>query len=469
MAVVETGGGAAGTATVDLSGNLQVNLPTTASQAGYTRLLGTIDTNGTVRVPISASTQGLLGTGTAQIDFEQGFAASAISPSVWRQDLTTMTTSIANNAVILNAGNSLASGAVARLTSWRTAETTRGADRVVAFRMLVPTIVSGAVTEFGMFTATGTTAPTAGAFFRYDSAGALKGVIISVTGAETTTATIATPTVNEAHDYLIVIGTNNVIFQIDNVVVGIITLGSSSPSPVTSESGPFCVRCYNASATATAQQAHVYRVLGAYYGGTYGYNRTELAALSGDVGSQGVVGGSTGSLANYANSAAPASASLSNTLAGYTTLGGQFQFLAVAGAETDYALFAFQVPAQSATNQGRTLLVRGVWIDTINTVVAVATTATVMQWSLGYDSSAVSLATADAAAAKARRVVPLGIQTFPVGAAVGATASRVTQTFQQPLPVYAGNYLHIILKMPIATATATEIFRGVVGIDATWE
>lgn len=469
MATIETGGGAVGTASVDANNRLAVALPQTTSQAGYSMLLGAIDTAGSVRIPISASTQGLMGTGTAQIDFEQGFAASAISPSIWRQDLTTMTTSVTTNAVILNAGNSLASGAVARLTSWRQAETPRGADRVVGFRMMRPSSVAGAVVEAGMFTASGVTAPTSGAFFRYDSAGALKGVIISVAGAETSTASISAPALNVAHDYVILIGKTSVIFQIDDVVVGVITLGDTSPSPVTSESGPFCARCYNASATATAQQAHIYRVVGAYYGGTYGYNRTELAALNGDIGSQGIVGGSTGSLANYANSAAPVSATLSNTAAGYTTLGGQWQFAAVAGAETDYALFAFQVPAQTATNQGRTLLVRGISIDTINTGAAVATSATILQWSLGYDSSAVSLATADAAAAKARRVIPLGFQNFAIGAAIGAQANRIAQTFSQPLPVNAGNYLHVILKMPIGTATVSQVIRGVVGIDATWE
>ena len=46
--------------------------------------------------------------------------------------------------------------------------------------------------------------------------------------------------------------------------------------------------------------------------------------------------------AQWANSAAPASAALSNTAAGYATLGGLFQFAAVAGAATDYALFGFQ-------------------------------------------------------------------------------------------------------------------------------
>lgn len=458
----------AGGATVS-SNRLHVALPTSSAQAGYTALAGVIDAGRTVTIPVSASTQGLLGTGLAQIDFEQGFAASAISPSVWRQDLTTMTTSVSNNAVILNAGNSVASGAVARLTSWRQAETPRGADRVVAWRAMLPTQVTGAVIEMGMFTATGVAAPTAGAFFRYASDGSLRGVIISVSGAESTTATISTPTLNAAHDYMILIGGQNVIFQIDNVVVGVITLGDTSPSPVTSESGPFCARLYNASATATAQQVQLYRCVGVYYGGTYGYSRPELAALNGDVGSQGIVGGSTGSLANYANSAAPASATLSNTAAGYTTLGGQFQFAAVGGAETDYALFAFQVPAQSATNQGRTLLVRGVWIDTTNTGAAVAGTETILQWSVGYDSSAVSLATADAAAAKARRVVPLGIQSFAIGAAIGAQAIRISQAFAQPLPVYAGNYFHVILKMPRGTATASQVIRGIVGVDATWE
>lgn len=469
MAIIETGSGVTGTASVDANNRLQVALPTTSTQAGYTALAGVIDAGRSVTIPISASTQGLLGTGTAQIDFEQGFAASAISPSVWRQDLTTMTTSVTNNAVILNAGNSLASGAVARLTSWRQAKTPRGADRIIAWRALVPDLVTGAVAEMGMFTASGTTAPTAGAFFRYASDGSLRGVIISVSGAESTTSAITTPTVNAAHDYVILVGTNVVIFQVDNVVVGTISLGDTSPSPVTSETGPFCARLYNSAATATAARLHLYRCVGAYYGGTYGYSRPELAALNGDIGSQGIVGGSTGSLANYANSAAPASATLSNTAAGYTTLGGQFQFAAVGGAETDYALFAFQVPAQSATNQGRTLLVRGVWIDTTNTGAAVAGTETILQWSVGYDSSAVSLATADAAAAKARRVVPLGIQSFAIGAAIGAQATRISQTFSQPLPVYAGNYFHVILKMPRGTATASQVIRGIVGVDATWE
>lgn len=469
MAMLETGGNTSGIANVDSNYNLKVALPSTKTQAGFTGLVGMSDDAGAVRVPIGASSQGLLGTGQVHVDFEQGFAASAISPSVWAQQLTTMTITNTQNAAVLNAGNSVASGAVARLVSWRQAEAPRGADRICAWRAMLPSQVTGAIVELGMFTATGTAAPTAGAFFRYASDGSLRGVSVSVSGAESTTSVISTPALNVAHDYLIWITGSAIIFQIDNAVVGSITIGDTAPSPVTSESGPFCARVYNSAATATAQQVQLHRCIGAYYGGNYGYDRTFLAALGGDVGSQGIVGASTGSLANWANTAAPASATLSNTAAGYTTLGGQFQFAAVVGAETDYALFAFQVPAQTATNQGRTLLIHGISIDTFNMGAASATTPTLLQWGVGYDSSAVSLATADAAATKAPRRVPIGVQSIPVGAAVGAATNTLSKVFKQPLPVNAGNFFHVILKMPVGTATASQIIRGVVGIDATWE
>ena len=65
MAIIETGSGVTGTASVDANNRLQVALPTTSTQAGYTALAGVIDAGRSVTIPISASTQGLLGTGTA--------------------------------------------------------------------------------------------------------------------------------------------------------------------------------------------------------------------------------------------------------------------------------------------------------------------------------------------------------------------------------------------------------------------
>lgn len=160
-------------------------------------------------------------------------------------------------------------------------------------------------------------------------------------------------------------------------------------------------------------------------------------------------------LANYANSAAPASATLSNTAAGYTTLGGQFQFAAVAGAETDYALFAFTVPT------GVSLHVDSVRIDTMNTGAAVATTETLLQWFMG-DAAAVTLA-----ANSFRRT--LGVQAFPIGAAIGAVATPIDRQLRTPFVVHGGRILHIGLKMPRGTATASQIIRGVIDIGGYFE
>lgn len=470
MALIETGDSSTGVANVDSNYNLKVALPSVKDQAGYVGIAGFADDAGNVRIPIGASSQGLLGTGSVQVDFEQGFSASTISPSIWSQGVVgAMTVGVANNAITLNSGNSLASAASARLVSYRQAKTLRGSDRIIAWRMMLPNQVTGAVTEIGAFAATGIASPTAGSFFRYGSDGTLRGVSISVTGTESTTEVIPTPSLNVAHDYTIWIMSKAIVYQIDDVVVGSIPLGNTAPSPVTSESSPFCARLYNASATATAQQVYLYRCVGALYGGTYGYDRQFLAALGGDIGSQGVVGAGTGSLASWANSAAPISATLSNTTAGHASLGGQFQFAAVSGSETDYALFAYQVPAQTATNQGRTLVVHSINISTFNMGAAVATTPTLLQWGIAHDGTAVSLATADTASTKAPRRVPLGCQSLPVGLAVGGSVPNLSVDFRQPLSVNAGNYLHVILKIPVGTATASQIVRGVVTINATWE
>jgi len=112
MALIETGDSSTGVANVDSNYNLKVALPSVKAQAGYVGIAGFADDAGNVRIPIGASSQGLLGTGSVQVDFEQGFSASAISPSVWSQVLGTMTVGVANNAITLNSSNSLASSAV---------------------------------------------------------------------------------------------------------------------------------------------------------------------------------------------------------------------------------------------------------------------------------------------------------------------------------------------------------------------
>ncbi len=162
-------------------------------------------------------------------------------------------------------------------------------------------------------------------------------------------------------------------------------------------------------------------------------------------------------LTNWANSAAPTSATLSNTVAGYTTLGGLFQFQAIASATTDYALFAFQVPTNS------NLVVTGIDIDTWNLGAAVATTPTLLMWGAAVGSTAVSLATATV------NRIGLGSQSFPVGAAVGANAQRVSKQFITPLYCPSGRFFHIIMRSPIGTGTASQVIQGMVNVEGYFE
>lgn len=156
-------------------------------------------------------------------------------------------------------------------------------------------------------------------------------------------------------------------------------------------------------------------------------------------------------LAAWANSAEPASATLSNTAAGYSTLGGKFQFAAVAGAVTDYALFGFTVPSPL------TLVVTGITIETWNTGAASATTPTLLTWFAVENQAAVSLATATGR-------VGVGAQDIPVSAAVGYRCQSVRADFPNGLITGPGRFFVIGLRIPVGTATASQVIAGMVNV-----
>jgi len=165
---------------------------------------------------------------------------------------------------------------------------------------------------------------------------------------------------------------------------------------------------------------------------------------------------------NYSNNTAPSNATLSNTAAGYTTLGGLFQFVAPTGAETDYALFAYQVP------NGYHLYVDSVCIDTFIAGVKSSTTSTVLQWALAANSSAVSLATGPP---HPPIRFPLGTQQAPKSASVGDAflPGPVTYTPDTPIVVDPTRYFHVILRVPIGNATPGQIVRGTVNVEGYFQ
>lgn len=321
-------------------------------------------------------------------------------------------------------------------------------------------LVAGSVAEWGFgLPANQTSAPTVGAYFQITSAGILQGVL-TFNSVDITTTAITMPGSwqNNFYTWDVILDDDEVMFMIQDTSTGLIVAERRIQLAVTqvrlwdSTRLPVYVRLHNIGNPASAPVLVVSSIDVLALDATLNRPYPLLAAVSGFGGE--ALPTTFAQSANYANSAAPSSATLSNTTPGYTTLGGQFQFAAVAGAETDYILFGFTSPAPYS------FICTGVDIDTYNTGAAVATTATLLQWFISPDQTAASLATAT------NRRVTLGSQTFLVGAAVGAQADRaINRDFtSSPMVTHPGRVLGIGLKMPIGTATASQIIRGTVAI-----
>lgn len=416
-----------------------------------------------------------------RLDFQETFSGAALNSAQWSSTVTTMTTAVAAAYLALNAGNSVATSAVARVQSYRSFPLAPGGTLTLTVPIKIAAAsvgIANCTWEIGFFIASGITAPTDGVFLRMNASGELR-LVASFGGAETQSSPIAfttTPTgwdsavlpVNADREILLVVTASEVFLWFNDTLIATLEQPAAQPTFKQAQSLPVSFRIYNASGGAPSSTTQL--LIGPMAVTTSGLSNTlsiaETATMMGAGGYQGQSGGTMGSTANWANSAAPAAATLSNTAAGYATFGGQFSFAAPAGAETDFALFAFLVPVIAANAHNKNLMIYGVRIDAVNAGAAVATTATVLQWALGVGSTAVSLATAEAATAKARRVIPLGIQSWIVGAAIGAPVESVRHTFTGGVLAEPGTYVHAILKVPVGTATASQTIRGTVTFDA---
>lgn len=302
---------------------------------------------------------------------------------------------------------------------------------------------------------------TNGAYFQYTSGGVLQGVL-TFNGVDVTTTPITGLVQTNFYTWDIIIDDDSITYIIQDTSTGqivaerVLYLSATQARLWTSTRLFVFARLYNtASIPATAPMMVISSVDVVMLDATVALPWKEVLASNG----HGVQVSPTGwtQTANWTNSTAPVNAVLSNTTPGYTTIGGNFSFAAVAGAVTDYVLFGFSIPSPYS------FVCTGVDIETFNTGAAVATTATVLMWALGIDQSAVSLATAGIIR------VPLGIQDLQVGAAIGARCVRISQNFDVPLVTNFGRSMTLILRMPIGTATGSQVIQGLVNIRGYYQ
>jgi hypothetical protein len=204
---------------------------------------------------------------------------------------------------------------------------------------------------------------------------------------------------------------------------------------------------------------------GAYNVRIGGSNLTSLLSTQGNriYGAyQGASGGTMGGLATYPNSTNPVAAAPSNTALTANLpggLGGQGSVIAAVAAATDGIWSSYQVPSPTISIPGRRLVIRGIALNLLNTGAAVATTATVIQFSLAFGHTAVSLATAEGAASKAPRRVSLGFASWAIGAPIGdppKAGAIYFDTGDAPIFVNPGEFIQLVGKFLVGTATASQ-------------
>lgn len=462
-------------ADVDSNNNLKVTLPTAHAQIGGVRMFSENDdgsATGTayLRSP-ETSTDFRLRVGLDSIWDDENFNYTSQNFNKHKYTSNTLTMTWAGGYLNTNGTNVTTTATGCQLQTYRhfPIQSAGGAyfEQTVAFSN---TPVTNWTFDIGAFlpAAASTSIPLDGTYFRVNSTGVFG--VTNNNGTESTTSVFPFTIVpNTSYKFVISVSDTEVLFWIDDVLMGTKDRPTGTGSVIYAGSVPWAVRHHHTGVTSGVMNVKIAN----YSVGIADMDNVRLwssnKAGQGLSGIQTPSGYAAGQTSNNTNSAAATSATLSNTAAGYTTLGGRWQFAAVAGAETDYALFAFLNTAPTVNITGRNLIVRGIWIDSMNTGAAVATTASVLEWSLGVGSTAVSLATTDAAATRAPKRITLGIQSFPIGAAVGSVATRLDINLDAPIVVEPSTYLHVILRLPIGTATASQILRGQVGINAYWE
>lgn len=411
--------------------------------------------------------------------FHESFAGAALNSSQWSSNVTTMATAVAGGYLKLNSASNAAASTVARVTSYRTIPIFQPFPTYLDFPVQIAAAsvgIANTTIEVGLFIATGTAAPTDGVFVRINASGEMR-LVCSFGGVETQsglidyTATIAAwgaelLPVNADRHFVLGFTAHDIELWIDDVLVTKLEQPAGIPSFATAQQLPISYRIYHgATPPASATQLWIGTVTVSCSGLANAPSFAEVVALQGGGGYQGQSGGTMGQTCNWTNSTEPANATLSNTTPGYTTLGGQWSFAAPAGAVTDFVLFSYTVPAAAAGSHNKNMLVKYLRIDAVNVGAAVATTATVLQWAIAVGATADSLATAEGATTKAPRRIVVGIQSWVVGAAIGAPVESISLDFSKaPLLAEPGTRIQIIVRVPIGTATASQVIRGTCAI-----
>lgn len=421
-------------------------------------------------VTVQGFSDGRVRTGAESLLFFDAIEGTTVNPNLYTQKTSGMTITQNNAFITANANSTLTLGSYAIL------QTMKFMPILVEYPLsgkwhtkIVGAV--GSIVEIGFINIpTNTGAPTDGCFLRWDATGALFAVLNN-NGTETLTSVGVVIPATNFYSYEITIYKDSVSFKGTSSVSSApkfnitVTIPGTSGSAINATHIQACIRVYNTAATTTATQVLLsgLNVQQLDLDASRPY-REQLAVAAARGSYQYPAAPYTSTTNSLYNTATP-SATLSGIVPSYTTLGGKFVFTVPAGNDAvDYAFYAFQIPV------GYQLNVTQITIDAAVGTALVG--GAILQWTVGLNSTGVSLATLDNVAAQTAspRRLPVGQQSFNStgnGTSIGASATEINLTFDPGMVCDSGRYFHLILKLPIASAGGTV--RGSVMIRGYFE
>lgn len=490
MAVIDSGTSTAGKANVSATFDLQVVTPQDPANAGVVLVYSENDDGTHSGVPYRKSAE-------VSPDYRQrvgidselfcdNFNALAQNTALWSYTFATLTAAQPGAGTVNFStvqGTTAAHGAFMRTHQYYGLANTAPLAVEFIAAQFTAAMSSGEVWLMGLGLPTAAvTRPTDGVWFRITTAG-VEG-ILAFNSVETT-ATFPVPlplaslTLGSMFKFTMVVGERDVEFWWDDKHLGAMSVPAANGVPWLAASAPAFMMKYNTGAVASTNTMRVARVgvglLDIDAGKPWAHQRATMGLMA----YQGQNGGTMGTTALLPNAAAATTVTggaLSQTVAIATGLGGQAGIVA-AVAGIDGIVTAFQNPLPTINQTGRNLVITGIRIDAVNIGAAVATTASVLQWSLAFGATGPtipSLAQAETgsfinATAKAWRRIPLGLQSWVVLAAIGAPEEAIRETFDSPIVVHPGQWVAAVAKFIVGTATASQVIWCTVKFDAYYE
>ena len=502
MAVIDSGSSTAGKANVDSSYNLQVNLPTTATQAGFSRLAFVADTGIPAKINrITADNAQYSGTQYQLVDINFNSASTSWSAKIGT-NATTMTKAVTNGAMRLNASAITTTTTGIAIYSNRIVNIESGYDYHAKWQLRTANATAtNKQVDVGLgyyaFAAGQAAAMNEFIGFRWTTTGGLLGVVETSQGGAPTSQTVningnAPYSDSVFRSYEIIVTDTDVEFWVDDAYAARITKPTGSWGVLKGNGLPWMARTFNSGAASAACTVDIgdvsvikigsdenlpaparYAAMGksSYYWQpdlTTGTTDPHLFPASGTA-PTAAVGSNT---ASAANNTAVLGGIIRNTLTGVTVT-----------LSTNVLWTAYQNPA-IPTAAGVATNFRNFYVTSLSIGPMVVTTALVgggftAAWFAAIGNTATSLATTNAdgttaVAQKAPRFVPLSlVSTLAATAALATVSTDVgdhTWVFPTPLVVHPGEFFSVGFRTIAVTAAVTAGSADcMIGVNGFWD